>query len=157
MERNWLVPVHQDLSIPVAKCLDHPDLRGWSEKEGSVFVQPPVALLERLVALRVHLDACSEGDGPLQFIPGSHLAGRIGPEDARLKRQAGPVVSCLMEQGDVLAMRPLVLHASSKAEGSSRRRVLHFVFGPASCHTACPGTGRSDTARRPVQIKRLPH
>lgn len=30
----------------------------------------------------------------------------------------------------VLLMRPLALHASSKATGSSRRRVLHFVYGP---------------------------
>jgi hypothetical protein len=28
-------------------------------------------------------------------------------------------------------MRPLALHTSSKATGASRRRVLHFVFGPA--------------------------
>lgn len=132
VDRNWLVPVHQDLSIPIAARIDHPDLRGWSEKERSLFVQPPIALLEQLVALRLHLDVCSEQDGPLQFVPGSHVAGRIGADEARLKRQAGPVVSCPMEIGDVLAMRPLVLHASSKAEGSSRRRVLHFVFGPCT-------------------------
>ena len=29
-----------------------------------------------------------------------------------------------------MLMRPLLLHASSKATGASRRRVLHFVFGP---------------------------
>jgi len=29
-----------------------------------------------------------------------------------------------------LLMRPLLLHASSKSSGSSRRRVLHFLFGP---------------------------
>jgi hypothetical protein len=130
LERNWLVPVHQDLSIPVAARVEHPALRGWSEKEGGVFVQPPAALLEQLVALRVHLDPCSHDDGPLQFIRGSHRYGRISAVDARARRQAGPVVSCEMAQGDVLAMRPLVLHASSKAKGSSRRRVLHFVFGP---------------------------
>jgi len=130
VDRNWLVPVHQDLSIPVAARVDHPDLRGWSEKEGGLFVQPPAALMEQLVALRVHLDACREQDGPLQFVPGSHQAGRISADEARLRRQAGPIVSCVMERGDVLAMRPLVLHASSKAEGHSRRRVLHFVFGP---------------------------
>jgi hypothetical protein len=33
-------------------------------------------------------------------------------------------------------MRPLALHASSKATGTSRRRVLHIVFGPAE-----PGYG----------------
>lgn len=130
VDRNWLVPIHQDLSIPVAKRIDHPELRGWSEKEGNLFVQPPTSVLEQLVALRVHLDPCSELDGPLQFIPGSHRAGRISADEARLQRLAGPIIGCPMEQGDVLAMRPLVLHASSKAEGSSRRRVLHFVFGP---------------------------
>jgi hypothetical protein len=30
----------------------------------------------------------------------------------------------------VLVMRPLVLHASSKATGTSKRRVLHILFGP---------------------------
>jgi len=83
VERNWLVPVHQDLSILVAERVDHPDLRGWSVKEGSVFVQPPVAVLEQLVAVRVHLDACSEHDGPLQFVPGSHRIGRISADEAR--------------------------------------------------------------------------
>lgn len=131
VERNWLVPIHQDLSIPVAARIEHPELRGWSEKEGGIFVQPPVALLDQLVALRLHLDPCSHDDGPLQFIAGSHCYGRISAEDARARRQAGPVVSCAMAPGDVLAMRPLVLHSSSKAEGISQRRVLHFVFGPA--------------------------
>jgi len=38
--KNWLVPIHQDLSIPVAGRVDHPALTGWSEKEGAVFVHP---------------------------------------------------------------------------------------------------------------------
>ena len=29
-----------------------------------------------------------------------------------------------------MLMRPLLLHASSKTAGTSRRRVLHFLFGP---------------------------
>ena len=32
--------------------------------------------------------------------------------------------------GFAMLMRPLLLHASSKARGASRRRVLHFLFGP---------------------------
>ncbi|MCZ8256470.1 MAG: phytanoyl-CoA dioxygenase, partial [Polaromonas sp.] len=59
MSRNWLVPVHQDLSIPVAARVAHAGLSGWSEKEGSLYVQPPVELLEQLVAVRLHIDACS--------------------------------------------------------------------------------------------------
>lgn len=38
--------------------------------------------------------------------------------------------TCLAQCGDVLLLRPLLLHASSKSSGSSRRRVLHFLFGP---------------------------
>jgi hypothetical protein len=29
-----------------------------------------------------------------------------------------------------VAMRPLVLHASSKSITNAQRRVLHYVFGP---------------------------
>jgi hypothetical protein len=128
--RNWLVAVHQDLSIPVAERIDAPGLQGWSEKEGVLFVQAPIELLERLVAVRVHLDPCGRFDGPLQVIPGSHTAGRIAPEAAAELRRAGPVVSCAADAGDALVMRPLLLHASSKASGSSLRRVLHFLFDP---------------------------
>lgn len=128
--QNWLVPVHQDLSIPVHARVAHPGLRGWSEKEGSLFVQPPAALLERLVSVRIHLDPCLEPDGPLQFVPATHLLGRIDAVQARELRRTGPVVSCTVDRGAALLMRPLALHTSSKATGTSRRRVLHFVFGP---------------------------
>lgn len=129
--QNWLVPVHQDLSIPVKARVSHPALGGWAEKEGSLFVQPPAEVLARLVALRVHLDPCLEEDGPLQFVPGTHKLGRLDAGQARALKQAGPLVTCAVERGGVLLMRPLALHASSKATGTSRRRVLHVVFGPA--------------------------
>jgi ectoine hydroxylase-related dioxygenase (phytanoyl-CoA dioxygenase family) len=128
--RNWLVPIHQDLSIPVACRVDAPGLRGWSEKEGALFVQAPAELLAQLVAVRVHLDACGADDGPLRVLPGSHRLGLVAPEAAVLARNAAAEVTCEAAPGDALVMRPLLLHASSKASGQSRRRVLHFVFGP---------------------------
>jgi ectoine hydroxylase-related dioxygenase (phytanoyl-CoA dioxygenase family) len=129
-ERNWLVPIHQDLSIPVANRVDEPSLRGWSIKEGSLFVQAPTELLEKLVAIRVHLDACDVGDGALRVLSGSHLQGVFSPSDAITLRNAGKQVECHAAQGSAMVMRPLLLHASSKSTGKSRRRVLHFVFGP---------------------------
>ena len=96
---------------------------------GSEFVQPALAVLEQLVAVQVHLDDAGTRWRAL-IRPGlaSHWANQCrrnaaaaqGREDCELPTSAG----------DVLAMRPLVLHASSKAEGESRRRVLHLVFGP---------------------------
>ncbi|WP_208023856.1 hypothetical protein [Duganella aquatilis] len=43
-EHNWLVALHQDLSIPVKARIEHAALSGWSEKDGVLFVQPPPAL-----------------------------------------------------------------------------------------------------------------
>jgi len=128
--RNWLVPVHQDLSIPVAKRVEHSSLSGWSEKEGALFVQAPVGILQQLLAVRVHLDGCAENDGPLRVVPGSHALGRVGPEAAVAARLSSPEFVCFAPRGSVLAMRPLLLHSSSKATGTSLRRVLHFLFGP---------------------------
>jgi len=130
-ERNWLVAWHQDLSIPVGERIPHPQCTGWSEKEGTLFVQPPVSILESLVAVRVHLDDCEAGAGPLRVVPGSHRHGRLSRSEARRQRETSGEVPCLAKRGDALLMRPLLLHASSKATVPSRRRVLHFLFGPA--------------------------
>jgi ectoine hydroxylase-related dioxygenase (phytanoyl-CoA dioxygenase family) len=130
VDSNWLVPVHQDLGIPVQARVDHPDLSGWSEKEGSWYVQPPVDVLQALVAVRLHLDDCGEDDGPLRVVPGSHRLGRIGADAAREVKARSAEVTCPAPRGAAMVMRPLLLHASSKARGASRRRVLHFLFGP---------------------------
>lgn len=132
-DRNWLVPMHQDLGVPVAARVEHADLRGWSVKEGRLQVQPPAALLQRLVALRVQVDDCLADDGPLRVLPGTHLLGRLDEGEAARLRRDPPhgEWSCTARAGQGWLMRPLLLHASSKATGSSRRRVLHFVWGPA--------------------------
>lgn len=115
--RNWLVPIHQDLSIPVAQRVAEPTLSGWSEKEGSLYVQAPVALLEQLVAVRVHLDACSEEDGPLRVVPGSHRHGviaaeascrRVGPGQERNRTWGGRMVEgCSHTQRRAVACRKM--------------------------------------------------
>lgn len=130
--RNWLVPVHQDLSIPVAHRVADSSMGPWSEKEGTLFVQPPVALLQQLVAVRVHIDTCTADDGPLCVLPGSHTLGKLDARAASALRQTQPEQVCTVARGGVLLMRPLILHASSKSTGTSQRRVLHFLFGPAT-------------------------
>lgn len=129
---NWLVPLHQDLSIPVAGRVEGTALRGWSEKEGMLFVQAPPQTLAQIVAARLHLDDCGEDDGPLRVVPASHAHGVLSDEDARALRKAAGETVCVAGQGDVLLLRPLLLHASSKGAGRSRRRVLHFVFAPSA-------------------------
>ncbi|MEX1165572.1 MAG: phytanoyl-CoA dioxygenase family protein [Hydrogenophaga sp.] len=129
LEHNWLVPLHQDLSIPVAHRNSAPQWRAWSQKEGLLFAQPPLSVLENSLALRLHLDPCDAEDGALRIIPGSHLLGiQLNPAP----KPGAPFQSCSAREGDAWLMRPLVLHASSKRTTPGRRRVLHFLFGPAT-------------------------
>jgi hypothetical protein len=129
-DQNWLVSFHQDLAIPVDKRVSSSDCTGWSEKEGSVFVQPPVSVLETLVAVRVHLDDCDSANGALRVVPGTHRLGRLGRQAAASEREHRGETCVSLLRGDALVMKPLLLHASSKTVSARARRVLHFVFGP---------------------------
>jgi ectoine hydroxylase-related dioxygenase (phytanoyl-CoA dioxygenase family) len=130
--KNWLVSLHQDLSIPVASRMDDPGLSGWSEKEGQLYVQPPVNVLEQLVAVRVHLDGCTAKNGALRVVPGSHTQGRVDQGKTESLREQHGETLVPVASGGALVMRPLILHASSKAITPGARRVLHFLFGPTS-------------------------
>ena len=128
--KNWLIAFHQDLSIPVSSRVNSPECSGWSEKEGHLYVQPPVSVLEQLVAVRLHIDDCPAESGALRVVPHSHLEGRVDPSQADALRQHHGETVIPVAQGGVLLMRPLLLHASSKGTSLVPRRVLHFVFGP---------------------------
>jgi hypothetical protein len=128
--KNWLVALHQDLSIPVKRRVESAECSGWSEKEGYLFVQPPAGVLEEMVAVRVHVDACPAESGALRLVPGSHMFGRLDSVAAKKLKEEQGEVAVPVSRGGALVMRPLLLHASSKATGSMPRRVLHFVFGP---------------------------
>jgi len=130
IDKNWLVSLHQDLSIPVSERVDCPECSGWSEKEGEIFVQAPSAVLQEILAVRVHLDDCDERNGALRVVPGSHRLGRLTSGDALREREARGEISVSVPKGGAMLMRPLLLHASSKASMGSARRVLHFVLGP---------------------------
>jgi hypothetical protein len=127
--QNWLVAVHQDLSIPVRERIDAAACSAWSEKEGVLFVQPPTTVLETVVAVRLHLDNSTPSNGPLRVVPGSHRSGRLTSAQIQVARNESGEITCPVPKGGVLVMRPLLLHASSKAQVSAPRRVLHYVFG----------------------------
>jgi hypothetical protein len=130
-DRNWLVAPHQDLAIPVAQRVDDRALSGWSVKGGRHFVLAPPELLGEMLAVRLHLDDATEAEGGLRFVPRSHRLGVLGDAAARRCRDEGGELAADARAGDALLMRPLVLHASSKArEATGRRRVLHVLFGP---------------------------
>jgi hypothetical protein len=131
-ETNWRVTWHQDLSVCVKKRHDVPGFTAWSVKEGVHHVQPPTALLERMLTVRLHLDDCGEDNGPLRVIPGSHRHGRLTAEAIEAWRNKGPTEMCVVPRGGAVIMKPLLLHSSSPATQPSHRRVLHVEFASES-------------------------
>lgn len=127
---NWKVAWHQDLMFPFARPASDPAYSLPCRKDGVDFARPPRALLEELLAVRLHLDACDEANGPLRVVPGSHLGGVLSPADVAGKVDGGGTTTCLAAEGEALLMRPLLLHASSRAREPRHRRVLHLVFHP---------------------------
>lgn len=125
---NWKVAWHQDLTIAVRERIDTPGFGPWSVKDGVPHVQPPVSILERMLTVRIHLDDCGEDNGPLQVLPGSHLAGRLDAKSIELWRTERSALSCLVEAGGVVLMRPLLLHASTSSSRPAHRRVIHLEF-----------------------------
>lgn len=127
-EANWKVAWHQDLSIAVQQKKELAGFKCWSNKAGVTHVQPPTFVLEKILAVRVHLDATNEHSGALKVIPNSHRNGRLGAVDIQKLKREGQAVVCSVEKGDVLAMRPLLLHSSSVSLNASHRRVIHLEF-----------------------------
>jgi Phytanoyl-CoA dioxygenase (PhyH) len=130
-ESNWLVSLHQDLSIPVAERVECTRCSGWSQKQGDTFVQPPISVLKTVFAVRLHLDDTDERNGALCVVPGSHRLGRLSSDEAARARDARGQYVVAVPKGGAMIMRPLLLHASSKSSVAAHpRRVLHFVYGP---------------------------
>ena len=127
-QTNWKVAWHQDEFIAVSERREVEGFAGWSLKEGVWHTQAPVSVLERMLTVRLHLDDCGADQGPLRVLPGSHLAGRLDAGEIAAIRNATPAEEIHCRAGDALLMRPLLLHASSKATQPARRRVLHVEF-----------------------------
>lgn len=125
---NWKVAWHQDLTIAVRGQREVAGFGPWSVKAGIPHVQPPVAVLERMITLRLHLDACDAGNGALRVLPTSHLAGRLTAAAIQTWREREPELTCAVPRGGILLMRPLLLHASAPAVHPRHRRVVHIEF-----------------------------
>ena len=124
---NWMVGAHQDLVMPVESRQEIAGYSRWSEKLGVTYVEPPAEVLQRLIALRIHFDDCGADNGALAVAPGSHTHGNL-PQTAINELEVAEFVICHAAAGDILLMKPLLVHRSSRASNPARRRVLHVVY-----------------------------
>jgi hypothetical protein len=119
----------QDLSIPVAERVDNPECCGRSEKEGELFVQPPVSILTDVIAVRVHLDDCDELNGALRVGPGSHRLGRLTAAGAMRAREELGETWVIVPRGGVEARIPTGGQITTGRSGSVRGyRTLSLPF-----------------------------
>jgi ectoine hydroxylase-related dioxygenase (phytanoyl-CoA dioxygenase family) len=131
-QSNWLVVWHQDIALPLRERHDTPGWGPWSIKDGVVYAHAPASALCRVVALRIHLDDSTVHNGPLRVLPRTHTLGVLSAEAIQERAAQISPTDCLVPQGGVLVMRPLIIHASSKSESDMPRRVLHIEY----CETA---------------------
>ena len=131
---NWAVPAHQDVVVPVANAMT---VRNARERHGLRYGEPDDHVLEELVALRVHFDDATADSGGLAIVDGSHAKGRLS--DSQLRGLAPDLFTPYdCRAGDVLLMKPLVVHRSGRSTAPTHRRVLHILYAPGGgCHDRC--------------------
>jgi len=127
-DANWLVAWHQDTALPMAQRFDTVGWGPWSDKAGVTYAHAPARVLERVVALRVHLDDSTADNGPLRVLPGTHTLGVLSDAEVHAHSLRVSPVECTAPAGGVVVMRPLIIHASSKLNGNAPRRVLHLEY-----------------------------
>jgi ectoine hydroxylase-related dioxygenase (phytanoyl-CoA dioxygenase family) len=128
---NWLVAWHQDTALPFRERRERHGWGPWSRKAGVHYAIAPPWALERVVALRVHLDDSTLENGPLRVLPGTHTWGVLTDHQLQQAAADSSAVECVVGKGGILAMRPLIVHASSKSRSDLPRRVLHIEY--AAC------------------------
>ena len=125
---NWLVVWHQDTALPLEHRREAAGWGPWSTKAGVVYAHAPASALQRIVALRVHLDDSTSENGPLRVVPGSHELGVLSDAEIQALIARERPHECTVGRGGIVVMRPLLVHASSKAAIPASRRVLHLEY-----------------------------
>jgi hypothetical protein len=152
-ERTWSLPLHKDMTIAVQdNRRPSEQFRKPTRKAGVPHVEAPTNILETMATVRIHLDDMTAENGALQIVPTSHRTGK------RMELGAIAPRSIFVERGDVMLMRPLLIHGSvASRPGTQRhRRILHLEFAAReplpdgyAWHTFLPGGVVNSPGARP--------
>jgi ectoine hydroxylase-related dioxygenase (phytanoyl-CoA dioxygenase family) len=129
---NWLVVWHQDTALPLRERREVPGWGPWSIKDGVHYAHAPASALLEVLALRLHLDDSVAENGPLRVLPGTHRIGVLSDETLHELSTQIVAVDCLVPRGGILAMRPLLVHRSSKSQSNAPRRILHIEYATSA-------------------------
>jgi hypothetical protein len=134
---NWLVVWHQDTALPLRERIEAEGWGPWSLKDGVIYAHAPARALNQVLALRVHLDDSTEENGPLRVLPATHKLGVLSDDAIHDLAARLEPVDCVVGMGGILAMRPLIAHASSKSLSDRPRRVLHIEYASSRVIEDC--------------------
>ncbi len=126
-ESNWYVTWHQDIIINTKRRAETEGFTGWTKKFGVHGVCPPEEILRDTLTIRIHLDDADETNGALKVVAGSHNK-KLSDSEIALITQNVNAQTCNVHACGVQLMKPLLLHASSKATSQKSRRVIHLEF-----------------------------
>lgn len=132
---SWSLPWHRDTMVAVRpRSEDSPPIQ--HKRAGVPHTHGAPEVLAGMVTARLHLDRTTERNGALLVAPGSHRG-----EDTRPDLVPYGFETVEAKPGDVLLMRPLLLHRSleTQPDAPERRRVVHLEFSDAPS----PGPGFS--------------
>lgn len=120
---------HQDCDVTVRERMDVAGYGPWTSRVGVWHVVPPASVLSQMIVVRLYLDA-PDGDGSdaFQVLPGTHRGGKLTQDAIRQLAETETAVTPEVAQGRLMAMSPLLLHASLASR--AHYRVLHIEFAP---------------------------
>ena len=114
--------------MPLEQRRELPGWGAWSVKDGITYAHAPSSALEQVLALRIHVDDSTRENGPLRVLPGTHRLGVLSDDQIHDLSNRNSAVDCIVPKTGVIAMRPLLVHASSKVQNGMARRVIHIEY-----------------------------
>ncbi|WP_371225929.1 phytanoyl-CoA dioxygenase family protein [Roseovarius sp. 2305UL8-3] len=127
---NWAVPWHQDRIIATATRADVAGFGNWSQKSGTWHCEPPEALLQNMLFVRLHIDPSTVENGAMEIAEGSHLRGILPGDQAAEVATRHKTWVTTAKPGDVLILHMLTLHRSGRASDTGGRAALRIDFSP---------------------------
>jgi hypothetical protein len=128
---NWSLGWHQDRTIVVRERHDVPGFGPWGRKAGLLHVEPPFAVIEAMLTLRIHVDDVPADNAPLLIAPGSHRLGRLTEPEIEAAVAHCGTRACLAAAGDVWVYATAIVHASAASHRRGHRRVLQVDYAAA--------------------------
>jgi len=126
-EKNWLVTWHQDKTIALSHKAEVNEWGPWSIKDNVHHVQPSLDVLNSMVTFRVHIDGADVNNGCLKVVLKSHMLGILSQKKIENITSRESYL-CQVNAGDMVIMKPLILHSSNKSLNPNHRRVVHIEY-----------------------------